>query len=153
MASIKQKIEEDLKQALLNRATLEVDSLRMVKSSILNEEISKGKRETGLSDEETTACLQREVKKRKEAAEMYRKNGAEERAEKEEQELKIIQKYLPEQMSEDELVGVVDDVVAGSGGEVTPKNMGIIIQKVRSVTGSSAQGGDIARLVKQRMSK
>lgn len=153
MASIKQKIDEDLKQALLKRQTIEVDSLRMVKSSILNEEISKGKRGVGLSDEEVIVCLQREVKKRKEAAEMYRKNDVEERAEKEEKELNIIQKYLPEQMSGDELASIVEDVITENGGKVTPQNMGIIIQGVRSVTGSSAQGGDIARLVKQRMGK
>lgn len=151
MASIKQKIEKDLKQALLKRETLEVESLRMVKSSILNEEISKGKRDTGLSDEEMATCVLREVKKRKEAAEMYRKNGVEERAEKEEQELKIIQRYLPEEMPEDELARKVDEIILSNGGKVTPKNIGIIIQKVRSETGSSAQVANIARLVKQRM--
>lgn len=153
MAEIKQKIEQDLKQALLNRDTIKVDALRMIKSSILNEEISKSKRDTGLSDEEVTVCLQKEVKKRKEAAEMYRSNNANDRAQKEEKELEIIQVYLPEQMTEEALSVIVDKVVADNGGDVSPKNMGAVIQAVRSQVGQSAQGGDIARLVKQRMVK
>lgn len=152
MADIKQRIEQDLKQAILSGDKLKVDTLKMLKSTILNEEISQGKRESGLSDDEVTTCLKRESKKRKEAAEMYRSNGAEDRAEKEEQEHKLIQEYLPEQLSSDELEKVVAKVIDENGGEVTPKTMGIIISKVRAEVGSSADGGDIAKLVKQRIS-
>ena len=153
ITKLKQKIEEDLKQALLSRDSQKVDTLRMVKSSMLNEEISQGKRDEGLSDDEAVVCLQREVKKRKEAAEMYKKNNEDKRALQEEQELEIIQNYLPKQMSEEELVGIIDDIVTNNGGEVTQKNMGVIIQKVRTMTGPSAQGVDIARIVKQKVSK
>lgn len=153
MVTIKQKIEENLKQALLSRDTFKVEALRLIKSSLLNEEISKGKRDSGLSDEETIACLQKELKKRKEAAEMYRKNNATDRAEKEEKELELIQVYLPEEMTEQELSKVVDEVVSANGGEVSPKTMGKIIQQIRQKVGTKAQGGDIARLVKQRMAK
>lgn len=148
--NIKERIEGDLKEALLNRQTVRVTTLRLLKNAILNEEINTGKRETGLSDEEVIICLQRESKKRNEAATMYRDNNQPDKAQEEEKEKKIIEEYLPAQMSEEELVSLVDAVLKDFD-KPTQADMGQIIGKVRQKAGGSAQGGDIARLVKDRL--
>lgn len=119
---------------------------------MLNAEIATGKRDEGLNDTEITSLLQKEVKSRKESAELYEKGGDQERANKELDEIKVIEEYLPKQMSDDELEAVVDEVLGGMS-DVTPQMMGQVIGAVKQKVGASADGGRIAATVKGKIQK
>ncbi len=148
--SLKQRINQDIKQALLTGDRLKLDTLRMVKSVILNEEISKGKKDVGLDDQEVIDCLKKESKKRREAAELYIKAKSQERANKELEEESIINSYLPEPLSDSELSSLVDEAIK-EFGEVDNKSMGLIISKVKQASDGRADGSSIARLVKEKL--
>jgi uncharacterized protein YqeY len=146
------KLEQDLKSALLSGDKSKVETLRTVKSALLNEAISAGARDTGLSDEQIQKVLARESKKRAEAAELYHKGGADERAEAELAEKAIIDSYLPQQMDEAELAKVIDEEIAKAGSP-TMQDMGRIIGAVRGRTGGAADGALIAKLVKDKLTQ
>lgn len=146
--SLKQQIDDDLKQALLANDRIKVDTLRSVKSVILNEEIARGKRGDGLPDSDIIACLKKEAKKRREAADLYQKAEANDRADKELAEKAIIDNYLPAAMSDSEIVKIVDQTIKQQGGD---KGMGPIINKVRAETMGRADGAAIARIVKEKL--
>ena len=90
MPALKARIAEEMKAALLGRHSFRGDVLRNLKAAILNEEVALGKRDEGLSDTEVEKVVAREVKKRKESAELYRANGRAELAEPEEKEAAIL---------------------------------------------------------------
>ena len=149
--SLKERIEADLKSAMLAGDKDKTTTLRGLKSSILNSEIESNKRESGLSDEEVIAVLQKEAKKRQESADLYTQGGNSDKAAAELAEKEIIQEYLPEQMSEDEIAATVDKVV-GEMGATNMQAMGQVIGKTKAELGSKADGAVIARIVKERLS-
>ena len=111
MPALKARIAEEMKAALLGRHRFRGDVLRNLKAAILNEEVALGKRDEGLNDAEVEKVVAREVKKRKESAELYRANGRAELAEPEEKEAVILQEFLPKQLSEDEIRAMVEAAV------------------------------------------
>src|SRR6266404_4196538 len=149
---IQEQIESDLKTALLGGDKAKAGTLRNVKSALLNEAISAGARETGLSDEQIQKVLARESKKRQEAADLYKQGGADERANAELSEKAIIDAYLPEQMTEEEIAKIVDEEIAKAGSP-TMQDMGRIIGAARGRTGGQADGALIAKLVKDKLEK
>lgn len=148
--NLKQEIEQDLKQSMLSGDKTLTETLRGLKSAILYAEVAKGKKDTGLEDPEIIDVLSKEAKKRQESADLYRQGGNEAKAQAELTEKEVIQKYLPEQMSEDEIKKLVDEVVTGLG-EVSPQMMGQIIGQVKQKAGASADGAIIARLVREKL--
>lgn len=150
--NIKERINSDLKTALLASDKETATTLRGLKSVILDAEIKDGKRDTGLSDDAVTQLLVKQVKQRKESIELYDKAGATDKADHERAEIKCIELYLPEQMSEDDVRGLVDKAVAAAG-DVSMQHMGQIIGQVKGQAGPAADGGLIARLVKERLSQ
>lgn len=150
--NIKERINSDLKTALLSSDKQTATTLRGLKSVILDAEIKEGKRDTGLSEDAVTQLLVKQVKQRKESIELYDKAGAKDKADAERAEITCIQQYLPEQMSEDDVKALVDKVVT-SAGEVSMQQMGQIIGQVKAQAGAGADGGLIARLVKERLSQ
>ncbi len=148
--SLKARIDADLKTAQLSRDSFLVEVLRGVKSAILNEEISKGKRDEGLDDEAIEQLLQKEVKKRDESAELFKQGGNEASAEKELKEKEVIQKYLPEQLSETELTELIEKAIAETGA-ASLKEMGQVIGKVRAEVGSKGDGSLIAKIAKEKL--
>jgi uncharacterized protein YqeY len=148
---MQEQIERDLKTALLAGDKAKVETLRTIKSSLLNEAISQGARETGLSDEQVQKILTREAKKRQEAADLYQKGGATDRANAELAEKVIIDAYLPEQMGEEQIAKIVDEEIAKSASP-SIQDMGRIIGTVRANTGGAADGALIAKLVKEKLS-
>ncbi len=148
--SIKDDINGDLKKALLSNDKQTATTLRGLKSIILDVEISEGKRDTGLSEEEVIKVLVKAEKQRKESASMYDQAGETERAAAERQEIGIIRRYLPEEVSEEKINSLIDDVIA-STPDVSLQSMGMIIGKVKNVAGPTADGGLIAKLVKDRL--
>lgn len=147
--SMLDQVQSDLKQAQLNRDEIKVSTLRLLLSEIKNAEIAKG---GSLSDEDLVIVVQREVKKRKEAAEGFRKGGREEQAQTEEAELAVLQGYLPAQLSNDQLTKIVEDTINELGANSTAdmgKVMGVVMGKVAG----KADGGPVSSLVKERLSK
>lgn len=143
---LKEQINADLKTAMLARNAFETTVLRGLKASILDEEVKLGKREEGLNNDEIETLVAREVKKRKEAAGLL----DEERAENELKEAEILSKYLPEMASEEEIRASVKAEIAEMG-EVSIKQMGAIIGKMKAKFGNSADGAILAKIVKEEL--
>ena len=143
---LKEQINKDLKTAMLARNAFETTVLRGLKASILDEEVKLGKREEGLNNDEIETLVAREVKKRKEAAGLL----DEERAKNELKEAEILSKYLPEMASEDEIRAAVKAEISAMG-EVSIKQMGAIIGKMKAKFGNSADGAVLAKIVKEEL--
>ena len=139
-----------LKQALLARDSETATTLRGMKSVILNAEVAAGKRETGLPDDEVIGLLQKEAKKRQEAAQIYRDAGDEVRADKELSEKAIIDKFLPEQLDEATVATLVTEAIDATGA-TSMQDMGKVIGLVKAKTGATADGSVIAKLVKEKL--
>ncbi len=142
------KLDADIKQALLGGDKPRAEVLRGLKSAMLYEKVAKNLREQGLSDEQFLAIVTREVKKRAESAGMYVQGGAQDRADKELSEKAILEEYLPQQLSDDELTAIVDDVMSSLGGN---PQMGQVIGAVRAKVGAQADGRRIAAAVKAKL--
>lgn len=149
--SLKAQIENDLKAALLERRRFDADILRGLKAVILNEEVAQGRRDEGLDDESIQKLIAKEVKKRVESAELYDKADRKELADNERAEIKVIELYLPEQASDDEIKAAIKDSIEQLG-VTSAADMGRVIGAVKSKLGNSADGGLIARLVKEALS-
>lgn len=147
---IKQRLNDDVKAAMLAGDTLRLDTLRGLKSAILYAEVAAGKRDEGLSDPEIEVIFAKEAKKRQESADLYVKGGAADKADKELTEKAIIEEYLPKQMSEMEIAQLVDKTIAELGAS-GPQAMGQVIGKVKQLTGTTADGGVIAKIVKEKL--
>lgn len=151
MPALKARIADEMKAALLGRHRFRGDVLRNLKAAILNEEVALGKRDEGLSDSEVETVVAREVKKRKESAELYRANDRVELAEPEEKEAAILQEFLPKQLSEDEIRAMVEAAVADLGA--TMQQMGQVIGAVKAKAGNAADGALIAKITKETLVK
>ncbi len=149
---MKDKLNSDLKAALLGGDRLKADTIKGIKAAILNEEISQGVRDKGLSDEDIQKVLTRESKKRAESIEMYRSGGALDRADAEAAEKVIIDAYLPEQLDEDKIAEVIEAKISEMGVN-SAADMGKIIGAVKAQLGATADGAVIARLVKDKLSQ
>ena len=149
---MQEQIDKDLKEALLSGDKAKAETLRGIKSALLNEAIAQGARDTGLSDEQIQKILAKESKKRQEAADLYKQGGSDDRAGKELAEKAIIDGYLPEQMGEAEIAKLVDEEIAKAGSP-TLQDMGRVIGAIRGRAGGQADGALIARLVKEKLSQ
>jgi uncharacterized protein YqeY len=148
--AIKQQIEVDLKTAMLAGDKTLVTTLRGLKSAILNVEVAEGTREEGLGDDKIIQLFMKEAKKRQESAELFTQGGNLEKAEEERAEKIVIEKYLPAQMSEEEIEQLVQDVITETGASGM-QAMGQVIGAVKAKTGAAADGSIIARLVKEKL--
>ena len=147
---LKETINADLKTAMLARDELTTTTLRGLKATILNEEVSQGARESGLDDSTIEQLVAREVKKRDEAAGLFEQGGNQASADKERAEKEILSRYLPAQMTQAELESLIDEVIAELNPE-GPKDMGRVIGAVKGKAGNSADGGLVAKLVKDKL--
>lgn len=148
--SLKDTITADMKSALLGGRRFEGDVLRNIRAAILDAEVAAGKRETGLSDDEIVAVLLREAKKRKESIAIYAENGRTDLAEAEQAELHVIQPYLPQMLTEQEVASLVDEVLQTISVQ-GPQDMGKVIGAVKQKAGAQADGALVAKVVKRRL--
>ncbi|RWZ78544.1 MAG: GatB/YqeY [Candidatus Microsaccharimonas sossegonensis] len=148
--ALKAQFDQDIKAALLGGDRFTASVLRDFKAAVLNEEVAQKKRDEGLSDEEIEKVLIREVKKRAESAAIY--DGAErtELAQNERAESNILEKYLPEQVSEADIKAAVDEAIVSTGA-TSAVHMGQVIGAVKSQLGNAADGATIARIVKEAL--
>lgn len=149
--TLKERIDADLKTAMLARDSFLVETLRGLKSAILAEEVAKQKREEGLSDTEVEQIFAREAKKRDESAGLFERGGNQESADKERAEKVVIQKYLPEQLSSEELESLIEEVIAQTGAS-SMQDMGKVIGGVKTKAGNSVDSALVAKLVKEKLS-
>lgn len=149
---LRQQLDDDIKAAMLAGDTLRVETLRGLKTAILYADVAAKKRDSGgIADDEIIGLFAKEAKKRQESADLYVKGGAQERADKELAEKKIVEAYLPAQMDEAELIALIDAAIAEQGAS-DMQAMGKVIGAVKARAGNSADGSVIARLVKERLS-
>ena len=151
--SLKTQFDIDIKAALLSGDRFTASVLRDFKAAVLNEEVAQKKREEGLSDTDIEKVLAREVKKRAESAAIYDGADRAELAQQERAESKVLEAYLPEQVSEADIKAAVDEAIVAIFGSAStnPAMMGQVIGAVKSQLGNSADGGTIARLVKEAL--
>lgn len=125
-----------------------LSALKMLSSEIHNAEINKGKE---LSESEEFTIVKKEIKKRRDAIEAYAQAGRDELVKREEAELKVLEEFMPEQLSEEEIEKVVSQTISdlGAGGM---SDMGKVIGAVMSKIGERADGATVSGLVKQKLS-
>jgi uncharacterized protein len=146
--SLSEQLNEAMKAAMKARDSLRLNAIRMIRTAIKNREIDE-RRE--LDDQEVIGVLSTLVKQRKESAQVYREGGRPELAEKEEQELAIIQEFLPAQLGEAELRAIIESAVNETGA-VSMKDMGKVMKVVTGKTLGRADGRLVSELVKARLS-
>lgn len=148
--SLVDNINADIKSAMRAKEKEKLEALRAVKSAILLAQTEKGGDE-GLKEEQEIALLQKQVKQRKDAAEMYKANGRDELAEKEMVQADVIAGYLPAQMSDEELTAAIKAIIEKVGA-TSPKEMGKVMGAASKELGGKAEGKAIADKVKQILS-
>lgn len=146
----KQKLQEELKQAMLARDEVKKSTLRMLISAIGYYEIQKGGAGYNASEEDVLAVIQKEAKQRKDAIAQYNDGGRPELAEKEEKELALLQVYLPAQMSEDDIRKFVKEAIAQTGAK-TPQDMGKVMGALMPKVKGKADGNLVNKIVKEEL--
>ena len=144
--SLKEKLQNDLTSSMRARDEVSSSTIRMILTSIKNEEVA-GKEARDLSDAEIITVLSREAKKRREAAEAFDQAGAKDRADQERAEGEIIAEYLPAQLSESEIKALIKAAIAETGAN-SPAQMGLVMKSLQPKTAGKADGGLVSSLVK-----
>lgn len=142
-------LQEDIKAAMIARDEEKLSTLRMLKSAIQYTEINKGL-DYKATDEDILGVIEKEVKKRREAIELYVKGERPELADKEKRELNTLQTYLPEQLSEDEVKKLVDDAVATTQA-TTMQDMGKVMAALMPNVKGKADAGMVSNLVRLKL--
>ena len=145
--SLIEEIEADVKDATLARDTERRDALRLILASLRSAEKDL---QRPLSEDEELQVLQRERKRRNEAAEAFRAGGREEQAAKEEAELAILEEFMPAPLSEDELERIVDDAIAETGA-TNIRDMGRVMADVMPQIAGRADGSAVSQLVREKL--
>lgn len=144
--SLKEQLQADLTTAIKGRDELTAATIRMALTAITNEEVS-GKSAKVLTDAEVITVLGREAKKRREAAEAFAAGGREDRAQREREEGSVIERYLPQQLSADELSALISAAVAEVGA-TGPQQMGQVMKVLQPKIAGRADGSAVAAAVK-----
>jgi len=141
------EIEDELKDAMLARDAERRDALRLILNALKS---SQKELQRPLSEDEELQVLQRERKRRIEAAEAFRAGGREESAESEERELAILQEFMPEPLSEDEIEEIVDDVIAEVGA-TSMADLGRVMADVMPQIAGRADGSVVSQIVREKL--
>jgi uncharacterized protein YqeY len=149
MASLKQRLRDDLHTAMRQHDELRTATIRMVLTAVTNEEVA-GSTARELSDDEVQAVLRREAKKRREATTAYADGGRPERAERESAELGVVETYLPTQLDDAELTELVRTAIAETGAD-GPKAMGTVMKAVQPRVAGRADGGRVSAEVRRQL--
>jgi len=148
--NLKEQIDNDIKKAMLNKQKEELTALRAIKSMILLAETEKGK--AGEIDKEVEdKLLMKAAKQRRESAEIFKKENREDLYNKELFELEIISRYLPKQLSKDEITNALKEIVQQVGAK-GPQDMGKVMGQATKTLAGKAEGKVISEIVKQLLS-
>lgn len=146
---LKEKIEQDIIEAMKAHDDNVVSVLRMLKSAIQNAAIQKQK---DLADDDILGVIQSQIKSRQDSITMYEQGNRPELAAKEKSEIEILKQYLPEQMSEDEIREIVKKAIADTGA-ADIKDMGRVMGQIMPQTKGKADGALVSQIVKEELSK
>jgi uncharacterized protein len=141
------RLEDELKQAMVARDTGRRDALRLILASLRSAEKEL---QRPLHDDEELQVLQRERKRRLEAAEAYRGAGREEQAQKEEQELAVLERFMPAPLSEEELEEIIDDAIAEVGA-TSIRDLGRVMADVMPQVSGRTDGSVVSQLVREKL--
>ena len=142
-----EKISSDLVSAMKEKDAFRLSVLRMLKSALKNEEINK---KSPLTDDEVLAVIKKQVKTRKDSKAEYENYNRLDLAEDLEKEIKILSEYLPEELSEEEIIKIIDDTI----NEIKPdgmKGMGLVIKTISTKYGARVDMGLVSKLVKEKL--
>jgi uncharacterized protein YqeY len=142
-----EEIEDELKDAMRARDAERRDALRLILNSLKS---SQKELQRPLSEEEELQVLQRERKRRIEAAEAFRAGGREEQAAKEENELEILEEFMPEPLSEAEIEDIIDDVIAEVGA-TSMAQLGRVMADVMPQIAGRADGSQVSQIVREKL--
>jgi uncharacterized protein len=145
--SLLAEIEGELTDAMRARERARTDALRLILAALRAAEKELGRE---LTDDEELQVLQRERKRRAEAEEAFRSAGRDEQADKEEQELEIIEEFMPEQLDDDELERIVDDAIAETGA-TSLRDLGRVMADVMPQVAGRADGSAVSQLVREKL--
>ena len=144
---MKEQLLQDLKEAMKNKDTLMKDTITMLRAAIL--QVEKDNLKT-LNDDEICGIVAKEVKKRKESVTEYENAGRQDIADNLKREIEILSKYLPEQLSGEEIAKMVDEAIAESGA-TSPRDMGKVMGILRPKTQGKADGKVVSDIVKEKL--
>jgi uncharacterized protein YqeY len=146
--SLKERIVSDLTSAMKAQEVARLSTLRMVKASVMNREIEKGGE---LSDEEMTKTLQSLVKQRRDSIEQYEKAGRQELADKERAEIEVIEAYLPQAATREEIEQAVKESISEIGAS-SMRDMGTVMKAAQArLSGRNADGRMVSEIVKAKL--
>ena len=149
---LKQQIKDELKQSMLAKDATKTSVLRMLISAIGYMEIQKGGAGYEATDEDVMSVIQKEAKQRKDAIEQFKSAGRDELVEKEATELALLEKYLPEQMSEEEITKLVTAAIEKTGA-ASPSDMGKVMGALMADVKGKADGGLVSKIVREQLAK
>ena len=149
--SLEQKIMTDLKTAMLAKDEKSLRSLRAIKAAILLAKTSEGA-SGDLKEDDETKLLQKLVKQRKDSLEIYQQQNRADLAQKEQEEIEVIEKFLPKQLSAEELKAEVSKIITSVGAS-SPADMGKVMGAATKQLAGKADGKTISALVKELLSK
>jgi uncharacterized protein len=150
MATLKERIDSELKEAMRSKKELETSVLRMLKSAVKYKEVEPGAK--ALDDAGVLQVIATLVKQRRDSADQYRQGGRPELAEKEEKEIAILQTFLPQQLSKEELAKEVAAAISAASAK-GPKDMGAVMKAVMPRVQGKAEGKAISEEVKAQLAK
>lgn len=145
--SLKEKLQKDLVEAMRARDTLKVDVIRLLRNSIRQKEIELKKE---LTDDEVVKILNNAARQRKESIKAYEAGGREDLVEREKRELEIIESYLPERLSQEELIKIVEDVIKEVGAS-SLRDIGKVMPKVMAMVKGRADGSEVQAIVRSKL--
>jgi uncharacterized protein YqeY len=145
--ALKETLDADLKSAMRDKQQLKLSVIRMLKSAVKYREIEVMK---PLDDAGVQQVIASEIKRRRDSVEQYRAGNRADLADKEEAEIAVLQAYLPEQLSEDQVRAKVDEVIARVGAK-GPKDMGAVMKALLPEVQGKAEGKVVSEIVKQRL--
>lgn len=141
-------IQNQIQDAMRARDKVRLSTLQMLKSALSYERIEKG---SDLVEDDEVRVLKSEVKKRRDAIDAYQKAGRDELVRREQEELAILEEFLPEQMSDDDLKKLVDKAISETNAS-SMSDMGKVIGIVMKKAGAATDGSRVASLVKEKLS-
>jgi uncharacterized protein len=150
--SLEQKIMTELKTAMLAKDEKALRSLRAIKAAILLAKTAEGAASGGLKEEDEIKLLQKLVKQRKDSLEIFQQQNRTDLAQKEKEEIDIIEKFLPEQMSPEKLKEIISKIIVETGAS-TPADMGKVMGAATKQLAGKADGKTISAVVKEMLNK
>lgn len=150
MTDLKSQLKSDLTTAMKDRDELTTATLRMLLTAVTNEEVA-GKSARELSDDEVLKVINREAKKRREAAEAFAEAGRAEQADRERAEEAVLDRYLPVQLTDEELATLVAQAITEAGA-TEPRQMGLVMKAVQPAVAGRADGKRVSEEVRRQLS-